>query len=167
MACKAFKPAQPASITFGPGINAAAPPRATAPIALMSLPKRAARSIPDSFSMVLNSLVQFLLCLNSYFRDTISVMAKRKMTRRKSATKQTEPESVFFLKLVFYMIIGSQWVRIENFPEWSIPIPLGLIVGLVFASHDHFAIDRKIEFALLLIASFVSFWLPMGVIIEL
>lgn len=86
-------------------------------------------------------------------------MAKRKKT-------QQESDSTYFLKLVLYLIVGAQWLRVESFPEWSVPIPIGLLVGLLFAAHDHFAIDRKIEFALLLIASFVAFWLPMGIIIE-
>lgn len=87
------------------------------------------------------------------------------MTKRKK-TQKVEPDSTFFLKLVLFLILGSQWLRIEQLPSWSIPIPVGMLIGLMFATHDHFAIDRKIEFALLLIASFVAFWLPMGVIIE-
>lgn len=90
-------------------------------------------------------------------------MAQRRQKRTKKAQK--ESDSSYFLKLVLYLIVGSQWLRIESFPDWSIPIPLGFIVGLMFASHDHFAIDRKIEFALLLVAAFISFWLPMGIIV--
>ena len=90
------------------------------------------------------------------------------MTKLKKRTKkQTEPDSAYFLKLVMYLIIGSQWVRIESLPDWSIPIPAGLLIGLFFASHDHFKIDRKIEYALLLVSTFVSFWLPLGLIVYL
>lgn len=90
----------------------------------------------------------------------------RKKQRRSHTKPRVEPDSVFFLKLVMYLILGSQWLRIEHVPDWSVPLPLGLVVGLLYATHDHFAIDRKIEFALLLVAAFVSFWLPMGVIIQ-
>jgi len=90
------------------------------------------------------------------------------MSKRKKRTKDVvEPDSAYFLKLVMYLIIGSQWVRIESLPDWSIPIPVGLIIGLFFAVHDHFKIDRKIEYALLLVSTFVSFWLPLGLIISL
>ena len=58
--------------------------------------------------------------------------------------KNVESDSTYLLKLVLFLILGSQWLRIENFPDWSIPIPLGLIIGVFFASHDHFKIDRKI-----------------------
>lgn len=86
------------------------------------------------------------------------------MTRK----KQKEPDSTYFLKLVIYLIVGSQWLRIENLSEgWSIPLPVGLLIGLWFASHDHFQIDRKIEYALLLVAAFISFWLPIGIFIEI
>ncbi len=80
---------------------------------------------------------------------------------------QNEPDSAYFLKLVMYLIIGSQWVRFEHLPDWSVPIPAGLLIGLFYASHDHFQMDRKIEYALLLVATFVSFWLPLGLIINL
>lgn len=90
------------------------------------------------------------------------------MVKQKNVSKkQIEPDSAYFLKLVMYLIIGSQWVRIESLPDWSIPIPAGLFVGLIFASKDHFKIDRKIEYALLLVAMFVAFWLPLGLIISL
>jgi len=87
------------------------------------------------------------------------------MVKKKIKQKKAETDSTYFLKLAMYLIVGSQWLRIESLPDWSVPIPLGLAIGLFFASHDHFRIDRKIEFALLLIASFVAFWLPMGLFI--
>jgi hypothetical protein len=87
--------------------------------------------------------------------------------QKKRVKKQVEPDSAYFLKLVMYLIIGSQWVRIESLPDWSVPIPAGLLIGLFFASHDHFRMDRKIEYALLLVSTFVSFWLPLGLIVSL
>jgi ABC-type dipeptide/oligopeptide/nickel transport system permease component len=69
--------------------------------------------------------------------------------------------------MVIFLIIGSQWIFIESLPDWQVPIPIGLIIGLVFATHEHFMIDRKIEFAILLIASFISFWLPIGIVITI
>ncbi len=91
---------------------------------------------------------------------------RRKSSSKRSKTIAAEPDSAYFLKLVMYLIVGSQWLRSESVPDWRVPIPLGLIIGLLFASHDHFAIDRKIEFAVLLVATFIAFWLPMGVIIQ-
>lgn len=85
-------------------------------------------------------------------------MAKSK--NKKSAPAQ-EMDSVYILKLVLYMILGSQWLRITK-GSLQIPIPYGLMIGLLFAAHDHFKIDRKIEYALLLASTFIAFWLPLG-----
>lgn len=83
-------------------------------------------------------------------------------TKKKSvASNSKELDSVYILKLVLYMILGSQWIRITK-SGTQYPIPIGLILGLLFASHDHFQIDRKIEYALLLAATFIAFWLPLG-----
>lgn len=92
------------------------------------------------------------------------LMAK---TKKRSAKKvASETDSAYFLKIVLFLIIGTQWLRIEQLPNWSIPIPVGLIIGLIYASHDHFSIDRKIEYALLIISAFIAFWLPMGITIQ-
>jgi len=44
-------------------------------------------------------------------------------------------------------------------------IPLGLMVGLLFASHDHFQVDRKIEYAILIVMTVMSYFLPTGIVI--
>lgn len=106
---------------------------------------------------------------------------KRKTTSKKTSTSKktkskvlkknksafTEPDSAFFLKAVVFLILGSQWVYLESYPDWQIPIPVGLILGLVFATHEHFQIDRKIEYVVLLFAAFISFWLPIGLVIQI
>lgn len=93
---------------------------------------------------------------------------KRTTTKKKQVIKPgNEPDSTFFLKLVIFLILGTQWIYIENYPDWQLPIPVGLILGLVFATHEHFQIDRKIEYAVLLIATFAAFWLPIGLVISL
>lgn len=82
----------------------------------------------------------------------------------KKKTKIYEPDSVFFLKLVLYFIIGGIWVHLDGFIVPALPV--GLIVGLLFASHDHFRIDRKIEFAILLGAAILSYVAPIGLVLQ-
>lgn len=91
-------------------------------------------------------------------------MAKIK-TKRKAKTDQ-ELDGVYILKIVLYLIVGAQWVRLTD-PGLTtqIPLPVGLLVGGFFAMHDHFQIDRKIEFAILLIACFVGFWSQTGLLV--
>lgn len=102
-------------------------------------------------------------------------MATKKKTagRRKTTLKapvsrkpKTETDSAYFLKLVVFLILGSQWIYVQNGESWQLPIPVGLIIGLVFATHEHFQIDRKIEYVVLLFATFISFWLPIGLVIQ-
>lgn len=89
--------------------------------------------------------------------------AKQKGVKQKS---HQELDSVYVLKLVMYLIVGAQWVRFENTGGgMQIPIPVGFIAGLLFAAHEQFQIDRKIEFAVLLVAMFVGFWSQVGVYI--
>lgn len=86
------------------------------------------------------------------------------MSKRKSAKKETD--GVYILKIVLYLIVGSQWLWIVDAElTKQIPIPIGLIIGGLFAMHDHFQIDRKIEYALLLGAAFVGFWSQTGIVI--
>ncbi len=88
-------------------------------------------------------------------------------TKRKK-TKPAETDSKYFLKLVLYFLLGTFWVRLLNVdfgPFEHLSLPVGLVIGLVFASHEHFQIDKKIEYAILLAATFISFYLPVGVTI--
>ena len=90
------------------------------------------------------------------------------MARKTKKSRTAEPDSAFLLKMVLYLIIGAQWVRIVN-PSLTkeIPLPVGLVLGLLFAMHDHFRLDRKIEYALLLVAMLVGFWSQTGVYITI
>ena len=91
------------------------------------------------------------------------------MANAKGKTKKLtvqESDSSYVLKLVLYLIIGSQWLWITTGNQaFQIPLPLGFVIGLVFARHEHFQIDRKIEYAILLIAAIISFWFQIGVFV--
>ncbi|HVS58915.1 MAG TPA: hypothetical protein VHD60_04265 [Candidatus Saccharimonadales bacterium] len=87
-------------------------------------------------------------------------------TKRKATPTRQELDSVYLLKLVLYLIVGAQWIRFTNVAGTTqFPVPVGLIIGVLFASHDHFQIDRKIEYAVLLIAALVGFWSQIGIYI--
>jgi len=90
-------------------------------------------------------------------------MAKSKT---KKQTRSKDVDSTYFLKLVLFLILGSLWVRIDG-GSYQIPLPVGLVIGLLFASHEHFKIDRKIEYAVLLVSMFVGLWLPIGLTIAI
>lgn len=94
-------------------------------------------------------------------------MAKMKPDTKRTRTP-TELDSVFFLKMVLYMVVGTQWLWLQQHGSGqSFPLPIGLLIGTLFALHDHFKIDRKIEFATLLIASLIGFIANVGMVILL
>lgn len=88
------------------------------------------------------------------------VPARARMNSRSGVIAQ-DADSIYILKLVLYLILGSQWLRITK-GAVTIPLPIGLIVGLLFARTEKFSLDRKIQYAILLLAMFIGFWLPIG-----
>ncbi len=64
-------------------------------------------------------------------------------------TGTTEYDSVYFLKILVYLILGTVWLSNGE----SKTLPVGLIVGIVAVQHEKLQIDRKIEYALLLIGA--------------
>lgn len=75
----------------------------------------------------------------------------------------SEADSTYFLKLVLFFLLGAMWL---NLPQPEMPLPIGLALGVIFARHDHFQIDRKIEYAILLISAVVSLVAPIGVVVD-
>lgn len=89
------------------------------------------------------------------------------MVKNKKQTDETD--SAYFLKLVLYVMLGSFWLKFNTPLEIGGILlhgfPVGLLIGLVFASHDHFAIDRRIEYAVLLIITILTFFIPAGIVL--
>ena len=86
-------------------------------------------------------------------------------TKKKKQSVAVDPyDGVFAFKLALYVVAGSLWLKIAN-DHTVIPIPIGLIAGMVLASKEHFRIDRKIDYAVLLIAALFGFWAPFGLYI--
>ncbi len=88
----------------------------------------------------------------------------------KKKQKQTEEsDSAYFLKLVLFVVLGTFWLKFANpiqIGDFLVSgFPLGLVIGLIFASHDHFQVDRKIEYAILVIMTILTYFLPAGIII--
>ena len=75
------------------------------------------------------------------------------------------PLKILRVKLVLFFVIGCLWVRLGS--GAGVPIPVGLIFGVLLANHEHFQIDRKIEYAVLLIATILSFIAPIGFVLSI
>jgi succinate dehydrogenase/fumarate reductase cytochrome b subunit len=85
-----------------------------------------------------------------------------KNTKRSNTAKL---DSVYFMKMVLYFLAGAFWVH-AAFGNTVIPIPIGLGLGLWFASHEHFRIDRKIEYAVLIVAMFITYFLAPKILLQ-
>jgi hypothetical protein len=92
-------------------------------------------------------------------------MAKLKQTRRQTAGTR-EVDGVFLLKMVLYLILGSMWVKLSHNNSLHIPLPVGFVIGILFATHEHFQIDRKLEYTLLLAALLIGYIAPFGLYIN-
>ncbi len=90
-------------------------------------------------------------------------------TNSKKVTSQSAAfDGVYVLKLVLYVLLGSLWLKLGHSDSGlSVPLPLGLAVGLVFTAHEHFRIDRKIEYAVLVVAALLGLMAPYGLFISL
>lgn len=91
------------------------------------------------------------------------------MAKKSKKPVRTESDGVYFLKLVLYVVLGSMWLKFNvplQFGDFILNgIPLGLVLGLIFASHDHFQVDRKIEYAVLIVVTILTYFLPAGIVI--
>lgn len=93
----------------------------------------------------------------------------RKKGNKRPVQEPVQKDSVYFLKLVLYIIAGAMWLRFQQPIEFlgiSInALPVGLVVGLLFVRHEKLQIDRKIEYAVLLIATVVSAIIGTGIVL--
>ena len=93
-------------------------------------------------------------------------MAKKQSKPKKQENQ--ELDGVFILKIVLFVILGSIWVKFTSGSgKLTIPIPIGLIVGLLFTTHEYFRVDRKIEYAVLACAALFGYLAPYGLYISL
>lgn len=92
-------------------------------------------------------------------------MATKQKTKRRQTPTDTF-DGVYLLKMVLYLLAGSLWLKIGNGGDVNIPVPIGLIIGLLFTTHEHFRIDRKIEYAILLVAMLFGYFAPYGLYIN-
>jgi hypothetical protein len=94
-------------------------------------------------------------------------MAQHKKSARRGRTTADDGfDGVYLLKMVLYLLVGSLWLKIGHNSELALPLPIGLAIGLIFASHEHFRIDRKIEYAVLVAAMLFGYFAPYGIYIS-
>jgi len=92
-------------------------------------------------------------------------MAKKQSKVNKQENQ--ELDGVYMLKIVLFVILGSIWLKItKDGSDLTVPIPVGLIIGLLFTTHEYFRVDRKIEYAVLACAALFGYLAPYGLFIK-
>jgi len=90
----------------------------------------------------------------------------QRKNRAASPTTVQAFDGVYLFKMVLYLLLGSMWVKVSAGADLTIPVPVGLIIGLIFTMHEHFQIDRKIEYAIMLVAMLFGYFAPYGLYIN-
>lgn len=81
-----------------------------------------------------------------------------------------EADGVYFLKLVVVVLLSTLWLKLAVPMSWNgIPLgafPLGALlalVGIKLLEKDQ--TDRKIWFAVLVVVTIISYFVPAGIVI--
>lgn len=96
---------------------------------------------------------------------------KRHNTTNKTHSRQVAVESdgMYFLKLVLVFLLGTFWLKFEaplSLGSFVLTgVPLGFLAGIIIVSRfEHFQIDRKIWYAMLIVVTLISYFLPAGIV---
>ena len=96
--------------------------------------------------------------------------ARNRVVSRRGNEKVYESDGTYFLKLVLCVILGTLWLKFAApITLLGIPlggVPIGLLFGLLIVSKfERFQYDRKIWYAILILVTITSFFLPAGILI--
>lgn len=108
-------------------------------------------------------------------KQTVRKPRHRSHTRNRPAIaavrkQAVESDGTYFLKLVIVVILGTLWLKLAQPLSWGgIPFggfPIGTAIGLIGISLiEKNQTDRKIWYAVLVIVTIVSYFLPAGIVI--
>jgi len=96
---------------------------------------------------------------------------RRNRPKRQSVGQHLhEGDGVYFLKLVVVVLLGTLWIKFATPMSWNgIPLgafPLGALIGFVgIRVFEKDRYDRKIWFAVLVIVTILSYFVPAGIVI--
>lgn len=98
-------------------------------------------------------------------------MAKpNKQHKRPKYTAQNEPDGIYLLKLVSVVLLGTFWLKFADPVSFGgiafAGVPIGLLFGLwLVGRYEHFQSDRKIWYAILIVVTIISYFVPAGILI--
>lgn len=106
----------------------------------------------------------------TYRKPRHRTYARNRPRRSRVGSQLSEGDGIYFLKLVLVVLLGTLWLKFAIPMEWNgIPVtafPLGALLALVairlFEKNEY---DRKIWFAVLVIVTILSYFVPAGIVI--
>lgn len=89
---------------------------------------------------------------------------------RRGGERLYEKESVFFLKLVVFILLSTLWLRLENPIELGSlviqAVPVGLVISLLLVLKiEKYQFNRKIWYATLILMAILTSFTPVGIIV--
>lgn len=89
---------------------------------------------------------------------------------RRGYEKVFESDGTYFLKLVVVVLLGTFWLKFAQPMSWlGVPlngIPVGFLVGLILVNRfEKIQSDRKIWYAILIIVTILSYFVPAGIVL--
>lgn len=90
--------------------------------------------------------------------------------RKRRLIGGNESDGQYLLKLVLIALLATVWIKFKHPLVWgSLPlggVPVGFLVGLLIVHEfEHFQLDRKIWYAILVVTAIVSYILPSGIML--
>jgi len=90
--------------------------------------------------------------------------------RKPAVQKLTETDGLYFFKLVIVVLLSTLWLKFVTPISWAgIPLaafPVGAliaVIGIKLLEKDRY--DRKIWFAVLIVVTMISYFVPAGIVI--
>lgn len=89
---------------------------------------------------------------------------------RRGYEKVFESDGTYFLKLVVVVLLGMFWLKFAQPISWlGVPltgVPVGFLIGLILVNRfEKFQSDRKIWYAILIIVTIISYFVPAGIVL--
>lgn len=96
--------------------------------------------------------------------------ARNRMVSRRGKERIYETDTVFILKLVCVVLIGTLWIKFHqpiSFANLVLTgIPLGAVIGIFIVSrYESIQFNRKIWYVVLLMITLVSYFVPAGIVL--
>lgn len=89
---------------------------------------------------------------------------------RRGNVKFIDSDGIFFLKLIFFIILSTFWVKFRT-PVGARNavfngVPMGMIIALILNKYfEKKLVNRQLWYAVIVVVTIISYFLPAGIVI--